>query len=104
MDTTSLLTEKNIRVLEILVKSGDIYQKEMAKKIGLSDAGVKLILDRMEKAEIIKTYLDRENGRLVKKIKLNIEIEHTKKLIKNYRDVQSILDNAIAAIRKPRLE
>jgi predicted ArsR family transcriptional regulator len=104
MDTSSLINKNNIRILEILVKSGDIYQKEMAKKVGISDAGMKIILEKLENADIISTYLDRDNGRVVKKITLNLNPDVAKKLIKNYRQAQSTLKNAIAALRKPKLE
>lgn len=98
----SIITEKTIQILEILLNSGDIHQKEMAEKIGLSDAGTKLVLKKMEDAKIIKTYLDRNNGRIVKKIKLKLNPDDVKKIIKSYNETKSIMENAVAALQRPK--
>ena len=100
----SLINEKNIRVLEILLNSGDIHQKEMAGKIGLSNAGMKLVLKKLEDAKIIKTYLSRDNGRIVKKIKLKLKPDDVKGIIESYRETRSKLNNAVAALRRPKLK
>ena len=98
----SIIIEKNIRILEILLDLGDIHQKEMAEKIGLSDAGTKLVLKKMEDAKIIKTYLDRNNGRIVKKIKLKLKPDDVRKIIKSYKETKSVMENAIAALQRPK--
>jgi len=98
----SIITEKNIRILEILLDSGDIHQKEMAEKIGLSDAGMKLVLKKLEEAKIIKTYLSRDNGRIVKKIKMMLNPDDVRKIIKSYKETKSIMDNAVVALHRPK--
>jgi len=100
--TDSLLTEKNIEILEILLNTNAIHQKELAKKIDMSDAGTKLILDKLENANIIKTELDRDNGRIVKKIILKLKTDDVKKIIKSYRETKSLAEKAVAAIQKPK--
>lgn len=102
MKDDSLITEKNIQILEILLTFREIHQKEMAEKLGISDAGTKLVLDRLEKAQIIEYKLDRDNGRIVKKIKLKLNPDATKKIIKSYNESKSVLDNAVAALQRPK--
>ena len=102
--TDSIITEKNIQILEILLDSGDIHQKEMAKKIDLSDAGTKLVLKKLEDAKIIKTYLSRDNGRIVKKIKLKLNPDDVKGIIESYKETRSKLKNAVAALQRPKLK
>ena len=98
----SIITEKNIQILETLLNLGDINQKEKAKIIELSDAGTKLVLTKLEDAKVIKTYVDRDNGRLVKKIKLKLNPDAVRKIIKSYREAKSTMDNAIAALQRPK--
>lgn len=100
--TDSILTEKNIQILEILLIANAIHQKELAKKIDMSDAGTKLVLDKLEKAQIIEFKLDRDNGRIVKKILLKLKPDDVKKIIKSYRETKSLTEKAVAAIQKPK--
>ena len=102
--TSSIITEKNIKILEVLLDSGDINQKEMSKKIDLSDAGTKLVLKKLEDAKIIKTYLSRDNGRIVKKIKLKLNPDAAKGIIESYKATRLKLKDAVAALQRPKLK
>jgi DNA-binding Lrp family transcriptional regulator len=99
-----ILTEKNIQILKALLDLGDVNQKRLAEKTGLTDAGVKLILKKMQDANIIEIYPDYDNGRLVKKIKLKLNPEHVKEIIRSTEETKSLTKKAIAALQRPKIK
>lgn len=92
------------RLLEILVTTPrPLWQNEIAERMELKDASVKLLLDKFEDSGIVETFLDRENGRIVKKVRLKMERDKAKEILRGYKDTQKELENVMAALRKPSL-
>ncbi|WP_319412508.1 MarR family transcriptional regulator [uncultured Cohaesibacter sp.] len=76
------LTFARGRALMLLVRTPDITQKELACKLGLEQATVVRLLDRMEEHDLIRRIPD-ENDRRVKKIHLTEQGEAGGQLVKS---------------------
>lgn len=98
------LDGKTVKVLDILANCEETYQREIAIKTNLNPASVKLIVDKLEEIGIVETYLGRENGRIVKKIKLSVDPKQIKEVVENYKRAAEELENVIAALRKPSIK
>jgi DNA-binding Lrp family transcriptional regulator len=93
------ISQNTIDVLNAIIKYEPTYQREIAKKTKLSDTTVNYIFRHLHTSGVIKADadVDKETGHLIKKIRIAIDKEGLKKVMKHFK-------TAINEIKKGKTE
>lgn len=88
LNDETTISKNTILILEAILNDAPTYQREIAKKTGLSDTTVNYIFRSLYRAGIITTVpaIEEKTGRLIRKIGITIEKAELQEIIRHFKN------------------
>lgn len=93
------ISERILSILEIILKNGSTYQKELADEFNVSFTTLTYPLGKLYRQGLIRRVPGTDkNGRLIQKIGLGIEEEELKSIIKIFKKARKDIGKGISLL------